>query len=92
MSLLEGKTVIEELGEFQPRIRKNMTYLKKEKWGLKTGRPNTVGARIPNAFGIWMVDRVRFNVRTIRIPNVLSLGRSKTEQNGGHFVQFSNGR
>ena len=32
-------------------------------------RLNTVGARIPNAFGIWMVHSCSVQVPTLRIPN-----------------------
>ena len=35
----------------------------------------TVGARIPNTFGIRMVDSVQIIVQTIRNPNMASLGR-----------------
>ena len=37
--------------------------------GFNQFKQNTVGARIPNAFGFRMVDVVRFMVLTVQIPN-----------------------
>ena len=54
----------------RPRLKNGFKKSYKE-----TDNTITVGARIPNAFGIWMIEHIRFRSQPFKIWTMVNLGR-----------------